>query len=202
MRSGHGSRGAATQELAAGDWRAPGREGVNPHVQITSPTQVEKLGRTGSQLLQTSSRQMARFFLEFPAKWACGPSEVRRYRHTGGQLRSPGRAAGGRGAQTHRERRKGREERSPWQPSCFFQQWDICGRRKTESRVVTRVGDGSAAHPTAGAPRTLLASLHPSPLLQAFLLISPSVCVRKPEQPVQYSNPFWPCPPHPPPLGC
>lgn len=31
------------------------------------------------------------------------------------------------------------------------------------------VGDGSTADPTAGTPHTLLGSLNPSPLLQAFL---------------------------------
>lgn len=58
-----------------------------------------RLGQATSQLLQLSSRQMVRIFLEFPARWVCRPSEIQR--STGG---SSGIRVGGWSAQTHRER--------------------------------------------------------------------------------------------------
>lgn len=40
------------------------------------PTQMGRLDQAKSQFLQLSSRQMAKIFLEFPARWACVPSEI------------------------------------------------------------------------------------------------------------------------------
>ena len=170
-RSGpHGLVGLLPKSWLEGTRRAPGGKGPIQHVQIVFPTQVGRWGLAGSQLLPAFQQADGDTLPGVSGEvglWALGGAEI--HRHTGGQLGSPGRAAGGHGTQTHRERRKGREERSPWQPSCFFQQWDICGQRKMESTVVTRVGDGSTADPAAGTPHTLLGSLNPSPLLQAFL---------------------------------
>lgn len=53
--------------------RAQGKEGFNPAHSNTSPTQMGRLGQAKSQLLQLSSRQMARIFLEFPERWVCRP---------------------------------------------------------------------------------------------------------------------------------
>lgn len=59
-----------------------GKEGFNPAHSNMSPTQMGRLGQAKSQLLQLSSRQMARIFLEFPARWACRPSEIQKYTDT------------------------------------------------------------------------------------------------------------------------
>lgn len=53
--------------------RAQGKEGFNPAHSNTSPTQMGRLGQAKSQLLQLSSRQMVRIFLEFPERWVCRP---------------------------------------------------------------------------------------------------------------------------------
>lgn len=82
-RSGpHGLAGLLPKSWLEGTRRAPEGKGPTQHVQIVSPTQVGRWGWAGSQLFQPSSRQMVTLFLEFPAKWACGPSEVRRYTDT------------------------------------------------------------------------------------------------------------------------
>lgn len=140
-RSGpHGLAGLLPKSWLEGTRRALGGKGPIQHVQRVFPTQVGRRGWAGSQLLQPSSRQMATLFLEFPAKWACGPSEVRRYTDT--QVGSSGLGQGG--WRPWHSNPQGEEEgqraEKPWQPSCFFQQWDICGRRKMESAVVTPCG--------------------------------------------------------------
>lgn len=92
-RSGpHGLVGLLPKSWLEGTRRAPGGKGPIQHVQIVFPTQVGRWGLAGSQLLQPSSRQMETLFLEFPAKWASGPSEVRRYTDT--QVGSSGLRAG------------------------------------------------------------------------------------------------------------
>lgn len=127
------------RSLAGADPEGSGKEGLNPAHSTMSPTQTGRLGQAKSQLLQLSSRQMVRIFLEFPAKvglQALRDTEIHRY--TGG---SSGIRAGqleyavlkptGRG-------REGREERSQRQPSCFFQEWDIvCVVLRREALYVT-----------------------------------------------------------------
>lgn len=65
-----------------GTQKVQGKEEFNPAHSNMSPTQTGRLGQAKSQLLQLSSRQMARIFLEFPAMWVCRPSEI--HRSTGG----------------------------------------------------------------------------------------------------------------------
>lgn len=94
-------------------WRGPrgleGRKGsVNTFKYV--PDADGKAGPGKNQLLQLSSGQMARLFLEFPARWAQRPSEIQIHRW---QLRYPGRVAGVHGAQTHREREEGQRGEKP-----------------------------------------------------------------------------------------
>lgn len=128
-----------------------------------------------------------------------GPACPQRCGDTDTQVGSSGLRAGrledvvlkptGRGGRAERREARGSPHAS------FNSGMSVGGGRRKAERLPERV---MAAQLTPlRAPRTLLASLNPSPLLQAFLLISPSVCVRKPEQPVQYANPFWPCHPAP-----
>lgn len=110
-----------------GTQKVQGKEEFNPAHSNMSPTQTGRLGQAKSQLLQLSSRQMARIFLEFPAMWVCRPSEI--HRSAGG---SSGIWAGWleyRVLNPQRERKRTErtfaERRGRWQPSCFFQQRDI-----------------------------------------------------------------------------
>lgn len=123
-----GCWGLPPKSWLEGTQRAQGKEGFNPAHSKMFPTQMGRLGQAKSQLLQLSSRQMARIFLKFPARWACRPSAI--HRSTGGSsaiwarwleyrvLKPTGR--GKKGREDHC-----REERGRWQISCFFQQRDI-----------------------------------------------------------------------------
>lgn len=110
-----------------GTQRAQGKEGVNPAHSNLSPTQMGRLGPAERQLLQLSSRQMARTVLEFPARWVCRPQ-----RCTDPQVAAQVSGEGGWSTGCSNPQGEGRraeraiaEERGWWQPSCFFQQWNI-----------------------------------------------------------------------------
>lgn len=96
--------GAAGRELAGGDPEGSEKGGFNPAHSNISPTQTERLGRAESQFLQLSSRQMARIFLELPARWARRPSAIHRQTDT----EAAAQVSRVQGAQTHGEREAGR----------------------------------------------------------------------------------------------
>ena len=135
-RSGpHGLVGLLPKSWLEGTRRAPGGKGPIQHVQIVFPTQVGRWGLAGSQLLQPSSRQMETLFLEFPAKWASGPSEVRRYTDT--QVGSSGLRAGrledmalkptGRGGRAERREARG-------SPHASFNSWISAARGRWKAQ--------------------------------------------------------------------
>lgn len=107
-----GQRELPPKSWLEGTQKVQGKGEFNPAHSNMSPTQTGRLGQAKSQLLQLSSRQMARTFLEFPAMWVCRPSEI--HRSAGGSSgRYLGRVAGVQGARTHRERERG--QRGPLQ---------------------------------------------------------------------------------------
>lgn len=109
------------------------------------------MGRPGQAKTSSSSCPVCRWRDSSLSFQQGGPRGPQKYRYTGG---SSGIRAGwleytvlkptGRG-------RKGREERSQWQPSCFFQQWDICRQRGKASTAVTRRSLCSTPGPMAGS---------------------------------------------------
>lgn len=68
-----------SQSWLEGSQRPQGKEGFSPAHSNMFPTQMGRLDQAESQFLQLSSRQMARIFLEFPARWACMPAEIHRW---------------------------------------------------------------------------------------------------------------------------
>lgn len=75
----HGLVGRLPKSCLEGSQRPQGKEGFSPAHSNMFPTQMGRLDQAESQFLQPSSRQMARIFLEFPARWACMPSEIHRW---------------------------------------------------------------------------------------------------------------------------
>lgn len=67
--------GGCAKQLAGGDPEGSGEGKVRSSTFNYIP---DTDGKAKSQLLQLSSRQMAGILLEFPAKWACRPSETHR----------------------------------------------------------------------------------------------------------------------------